>query len=75
VSNLQFVYTSEHDMHVHQWLHHVAAKLMRAASRCDAYDDRRKAVINGMQEFPLCPSNRRYVGDCALSLLGHGGGL
>ena len=76
MSNFEFVYTESNDMHIHQWLHlHVAPALARAASPVDSYEDRRKAVIDGTRGYALGVSNRKYACDCAMAILGYGGGL
>lgn len=73
---LQFVHTSQHDMHVHCWLHRQAEHISAAVPRAmDGYSERRGFVIERMSDMGLPEQHRRYVGGCALAMLGHGGGL
>lgn len=73
--SLRFVRTSQQDMHVHQWLHHLAGRVCSAACRLDDYQQRRDAVLQALREVAIPDCHRRYVGNCAWAKLGHGGGL
>jgi len=75
MSLLQFVHTSQRDMHVHQWLHHLADNVASTVSRHENYEDRRSAVLAALRELPVPDYHWSYIGGCALAKLGHGGGL
>ncbi len=75
MSLLQFVHTSQQDMHIHQWLHHLADRVSGAVSRHEGYAARRTALVAVLRELSVPDCHLRYIGSCALAKLGHGGGL
>lgn len=75
MSMLQFVNTSEADMHIHQWLHHLADGVCGAAYQRADYGERHAAVLAALRVLPVSDSHKRYIGSCAMAKLGHGGGL
>ena len=75
MSLLQFVHTSQQDMHVHQWLHHLADRVSSTVFRHEGYADRRAAVVAELRELSVQDCHLRYIGSCALAKLGHGGGV
>lgn len=75
MSLLQFVHTREHDMHIHQWLHHLADRVSGTVFRHEGYSARRAAVVAALCELPVPDCHWRYIGSCAMAKLGHGGGL
>lgn len=73
---LQFVCTSDMDMHVHAWLHHQAERLMGAVPwGLNGYQDRREAVIGALKVLDVADCHKRYIGSCTMAKMGHGGGL
>jgi hypothetical protein len=76
MSMLQFVHTSQHDMHLHCWLHGLADQVSAAVPRdMHEYFERRSFVIARVRALGVPEHHMNYVGSCALAKLGHGGGL
>ena len=73
MSLLQFVHTSQQDMHIHQWLHHLADRVSGAVSRHEGYAARRTALVAVLRELSVPDCHLRYLGSCALAKLGQCG--